>query len=433
MQSTIKRLPKSVVEIRVVAEHDDIADDLKRAAMELSSQRPIEGFRPGKAPYERVKTAYGEAAIYEAAMHDIVRRSYVKAVKEHDLHTFGEPSINVTKLAPGNPVEYTATVSLVPKVLKMADVRDITVDTYPAGAEDSDVDGTLKELQRMQTKEVAVERAAGEKDKIVVDMDMSKGGVPLDGGQTKDHGIYLDQEAYIPGLKEQMLGLGRDAEKTFSLRFPKDHYQKHLAGTDVDFRVKVKGVYELQHPELDDAFAKALGQENIGALRDLLRANIDKDKKDKEQQRMDNEVFEKLVDKSKFEDIPDDIVNIETNRMLSELKHSVNDRGVEFDQYLESIKKTLDELKLEMIPQAIKRVKTALLMREIAEKEGIAAEDGEVLEELQNLINAYSNDAKIQEQLRSEEYQDYLRTSIRNRKVVDFLRDNVRKKERKKK
>jgi trigger factor len=425
MSSTIKKLSKGEVEVAVTVDVADIEKDLEHAAHHLSEAKPIDGFRPGKAPYAQVKARFGEAAILEAALDDIVRRTYVAAVKEHDLHTFGEPSVSVTKLAPGNPVEYVAIVTLVPKVLKLADPRKLTVDEYPTDVEDSDVEGTLKELQKMQTKEVVVDRASTAKDKVVLDMDMSKANVPLDGGQARDHGVYMDQEAYIPGLKEQLLGLKKGDKKKFALSFPKDHYQKHLAGTDVDFDVTIKDVFELQHPELNDEFAKTLGKDSIADLKQLLTDNIGKDKKNKEQERLDVAMLEKLADGSKFEEIPEKILNIEVNRMLAEYKHSINEKGLEFEDFLMSLKKTVDDLRVEFAVQAAKRVKTALIMRELAETEHIEVTDVELLEETNTMMNSYSHDAKLQERLRSEEYQDYLRTSIRNRKVMDFLRDAV--------
>ncbi len=425
MQHTVKNLPKGMVEISVHIPVDEAKDALERAAQELSSQRPIDGFRPGKAPFDAVKSRFGEMAIYEAALPALVRRSYVKVVTEAHVHTYGEPQINVTKLVPGNPVEYVATVAVIPHVESLADFRALKVEAKATKVEEKQIDDTVKEIQRMQTKEVRVERESRAGDKVVVDMDLSQANVPLEGGQARNHGIYLDEDYYIPGVKEQVTGVKAGDKKNFTLKFPESHFQKNIAGKDIEFAVTVNEVYELQHPELTDEFAKSVGQESVAKLRELLRGNIEKETKEKELQRAELEVLETLVEKSKFGEIPDIAVNHEVERMLEELKHGVSHRGIEFADYLQNIGKTVDELKLEFASQAIKRVKTAILIREVAEREHIEATDEELLTEVQNLINEHKNDAEMQERIRGEEYQDYLRTTIRNRKVIDLLRTAI--------
>ncbi|KPJ84761.1 hypothetical protein AMJ57_05525 [Parcubacteria bacterium SG8_24] len=414
-----------MAELTIEVSPEEARPQLEKAAKELSSRQKIEGFRPGKASYDTVKTRFGETAIYEEALPDIVRKSYVQAVKENELRAFGEPTINVTKMAAGNPVCYTATVALVPQVLSMPDLKKIKVKPKEIKIEDKEVEESVRQLQKMQTKEARVNREARSGDKIIVDMDLSQGGVTLEGGQARDHSVYLDEEYYIPGFEDQVLGLKEGEKKKFTLKFPTEHFQKHLAGQDVDFEVTLKGIFELIHPELNDEFAKSLGQESMDGLRVLLRGNIEQDAREKERQRVEIEILERIAEKSRFEEIPDQIANAEVERMLHELKHDINNRGLEFEDYLKSIKKTLAELKLDFAPQAIKRIKTALLLREIGLQEKIDAEDQEVMAEIQEMMNRYSENAEVQGQLRSDEYQDYVRTSLRNRKVLEFLRQTV--------
>jgi trigger factor len=298
--------------------------------------------------------------------------------------------------------------------------KAVTVD-------DKAVDATLKDLQRMQTKESSVDREVREHDKVVVDMDLSADNVPLEGGQARDHGIYLDEEYYIPGLKEQVLGLKKGDKKTFKLRFPQTHYQKHLAGREVDFAVTVKDVLQLDHPALDDAFARTLGQENLAKIRELIRGNIKEEADEKEKQRTELEALDKLVEKSKFEEIPEIMIATEVDRMIGELRENLGKRGVEFPEYLTNIKKTEADLRVEFAPQAVKRVKTALVIREVGTKERIEVTDADVLSEVQKLMNAYSGNADVQAQLRTDDYQAYLRSTLRNRKVVDLLRETATK------
>lgn len=428
MLCTTKKLPKGMVEISCEIPLDEFKNEIENAARELSEKKPIDGYRPGKAPLDVVKARFGEMALYEGALPTVVRKHYVKAVVENHVHSYGEPSINVTKLAPGNPIAFTATVAAIPDVTSLADFRKVKVSTKDAVVADDQIDGALKDLQRMQTKEIRVTREARDKDKIVVDMDLSQAGVPLDGGQARNHGIYLDEEYYIPGLKEKVLGMKEGEKREFTLKFPENHFQKTLAGKDTDFSVTLKEVYELRHPPVDDALAKMLGQESLAKLKEIIRGNMKTEADEKERQRLELEILDTLVDKSKFEDVPEKVLSDEVARMIDELKHGIAERGVTFEDYLVNIKKTIDDLRMDFMPQAVKRVKTAILIREIGEKEKVEVSDAEVLAEVHDLMNRYSENAEAQEQIRTEEYQDYIRTSLRNRKVLAMLREAAVKK-----
>ena len=282
MLCTTKKLPKGMVEVSCEIPLDEIKNELEAAVRQLSEQKPIQGFRPGKAPADVVKARFGEMAVYEAALPAVVRKHFVKAITENKIHSYGEPGINVTKLAPGNPIAFTATVAAVPDVTSLADFRKVKVAAKQPVVEDAKVDGALKDLQHMHTKEVRASREARDKDKIVVDMDLSLAGVPLDGGQARNHGIYLDEDYYIPGLKEKVLGMKKGEKREFTLKFLDTHYQKMIAGKDVGFAVTLKEVYELQHPPIDDALAKTVGQESLEKLRTLIKTNMQTEADEKE-------------------------------------------------------------------------------------------------------------------------------------------------------
>lgn len=425
MSYTAKKLPKGMIEISVDVPLEEISTDLERAAVHITEEKPIQGYRPGKAPYDIVKSRYGDMAIYEQALADIVRRTYVKAVLAEHLQTYGQPRINVTKLVPGNPISFTATVAVIPHVSTLADFRNLKVESKTPETEDRQVEEALKELQKMQTKEIRAAREVKSGDKVVVDIDLSRGGVALDGGQARGHGIYLDEDYYVPGVKDQVVGLKEGDKKSFTLKFPKEHYQKHLAGQDVDFALTVTEVYELRHPVLDDEFARSLGQESVAKLRETLKKNMEEDAAAKERQRAELELLEKLVEKSKFEELPEVLLNDEIERMMAELKEGLAGRGVEFADYLKNIGKTADQLKLEFSMQAAKRMKTAILIREIAERERIEVDDSELLREVEKLMNSSSGDPETQAKIRGEEYQGYLRTNLRNRKVIELLRRSI--------
>ena len=194
MAYTSKKLPKNVLEFSFEIPAEEIKGDLDRAVQTISQNTKIDGFRPGKASFDAVKGRVGEMAIYEQALPDIVRRNFVTAIRDEKLRTYGEPKINVTQLAPGNTITFTAEVALVPNITSLADFRKITVKRKEVKVDDKKVDDAIGAISKMQTKEIRVTREVKDGDKIVVDMNLSLAGVPIEGGQAKDHGIYLTRK-----------------------------------------------------------------------------------------------------------------------------------------------------------------------------------------------------------------------------------------------
>lgn len=428
MTYTIKDLPKSQKEVKVTVPPEELKPYMERAAAGLSQKVKIEGFRPGKASYDIVAKRVGEMNILEEALPNVVRKQLVEIIGKEKLETVGEPSINVEKAAPGNEVVFAATLTMLPEVKKLADYKSIRIQPKDVTVKDEDVERVIGELRKMQRVEREVEREVGKGDKATVDMSMAIDHVAVEGGDAKGHGIYLDEPYYVPGLNEQLLGMKKGDRKVFKLTFPKDHFNKNLAGKEVEFTVDLKGVHQVENPDVDEAFAKRLGQESVEKLRTLLRQNLQNEADLKEEQRQEVAAIEELVKKSEIDELPDVLVTGEAKKMIHELEHSVADQGGEFGDYLKSIKKTQNDLLLEFAPQAAQRVKSMVLMREIAKRENLEPTDKDILDEQLKLINMYADDAQTQERIRSEDGEEYVRGMLKNRNVLAFIRETCVKK-----
>jgi len=422
MQINSQKLEKNQMELIIEVPLEEAQSNLEAAARRLSMDTKIEGFRPGKAPYDMIKSRVGEMAIIEEAINDIVQKTFSKAIKDENLLTIGLPKIEIQKMAPDNPIVYKATVSLLPK-MKLADLEKIKVKKKKIEVTQEKIDKTIEELRKMQKKEVLTDKPAGKTDKVVVDMDMFLDKVPVEGGQAKDHQVYLTDTHYVPGLQDKLVGVKKNETKEFNLPFPEEHYNKALAGKNVDFKIKVKDVFEVQLPELNDQFAQAIGFETVDDLTKQVKGNIRYEDEQKEEQRLDGEVVEEIIKKSEFEELPDALVDAEIEKMVHELEHSISSQGLKFEDYLQHIKKTKEELKKEFIAQAEKRVKGALIMREIADAQKTEVSDKELQEEVDKLLEMYKDDQKTQESVKEEGYQEFLRNVITNRKVIAYLKE----------
>ena len=424
MKFETKQLEKSQAELTITVQPDDYKKYLEQAARAISEHTTIKGFRPGHATYDQVKQRVGEMKIYEAALEYIVRNFFEEAVKEADLETIGMPQIEMEKLAPDNEIVFKATVALLPKIT-LCDIEKIKADRKPKKIKDENVDAVIEDVQKMRASEAIKNGPAAKEDKIVVDMDMLLDGVALEGGQTKNHGIYLSEEYYIPGLQKELEGLKKDDEKSFKLKMPKNHYQKQTADKEVEFKVKVKEVFTQQLPELNDELARGLGQESMEALRKLVRENLTAEANQKEEQRIEASILEQLVEKSKIGDIPEILITAEKDKMFFELKRGVERQGMEWEKYLESIKKTEEELVKEFNEQAEKRAKAALISRALATENGLTPTKEEIDHEINIIRETYKDDQDAQQNLDRPEVRETLATMIKNRKVLEWVKKQI--------
>lgn len=405
---------------------DEVQPFLEDAAEKLSETTSIPGFRPGKAGFEIVKQRFGETKIMEDALESIVRRMYVKAILDKEIDTIGSPKINVEKMAPGNDLVFTAEATRMPRVIHLTDFHKLSLESRTPVVEEKEIDLALKDLTRMQTKEVRAgsDSIVNDKNKVVLAMNIKKDGVAIEGGQSLNHAIYLPEDYYIPGFKDQIIGMKEGETKTFTLPFPKEHVQEFLAGRDVDFEIELKEIFHLEPPSFDDSFATSLGIKDFQTMKDLIRKNLLIEKLQAESLRQEKETLELIANKTQIENIPNLLLNEELEKMIHELKHRVEEQGMEFEKYIMSLKKTLPQIKIDFTPQALMRIRVAIILKEIAKQENVSVTNEELDKELDEIASRYE-DAEAKKQIYTPDYRQYIEHIATNRKVIDLVKKVV--------
>ncbi|MBP9762762.1 trigger factor [Patescibacteria group bacterium] len=420
----VTHLPKSEVKLEFTVSPEEARPYLEEAVKELSSSRPIPGFRPGKVPFADGMRLYGPMVVLEASLERIIRSAYVRAVVDKQLSPVGSPSVNVDQITPDQPIKFTIIAPLEPTVTKLPEPKDCSVERKGTKIEEKQIDETIDQVRKMRRVESPVERAATADDLVVIDLEMKKDNVIIDGGAGTGYRVYLSEEHYIPGFSKELVGIKAGDERTFTLPFPKEHYQKHVAGHNIDFTVKAKQVFELQLPEMDEAFTKSLGAESVEDLRKKVRENMEQEANQKSDEAAEIAMLEQLSEKATFSDIPEILVNEEVRRMLGELQQGIDQQGMKWDDYLSSIKKTMDDLKLEFAPQAVRRIKSAVLIKAFAKQANIEVNDTEVDEEIDHILTSLrKGDNETRERVSSPDYREYVMVQMRNRKALEWLKD----------
>ena len=425
MNIQINTLPNSTVELTLEIEPPEYQPFLERAATQISTDTKINGFRPGSAPYHIIKQKFGEAEILKQALNDIISHTFIKAIQEKKLDTIGQPEINVTKIAPGNNLVYKARVIIIPEI-KLADLDSITLKKIEVEVKDKEIDHTLKHLAQTRATQTLVEQPTQDKNLVKLDYDISINNVPQENGQQKDFEVYLGEKHMVPGFEEHIIGLKAGETKKFDIKFPDDYFQKNLADKTCTFNVKIKEVYKLNIPKINDEFAKQLGKfKNLDELKKQIKQNILLEKENKHNKELEQDILKKIIDKSEFNQLPDKIIDNEIESILHELEHDLATKGLKLESWLDNMKKNLEQFKKDLRPQAEVRAKSALVIRQVSQKEKIKVDEKEIDDQIKQLSEIYKNDKETLNQLKSPAYRNYLANLMTNQKTMDWLKKKI--------
>ena len=396
--------------LTVEVEPDQMDEMKRRAANKLSRRVKIPGFRPGKAPYPVIQRTVGEAAIVEEALDLLVEDIYPKVIKEAKIEPYGPGKLeNVVSL---EPVTLVFVIPLDAEVT-LGDYRSMRKPYEPKLVTDQDVADAIKELQERQALVEPVERAAQEGDVVTVRLSgerkddeenkvlLSERSVPvIIRSADKDEWLFA-------GFSKNFIGLMAGAEGSVEHTFPADSEHEELQGVTAEFRYAIENVKSRTLPDLDDVFAKSLGDfETVEALRDNVRTALEVQSKAAYNETYDNEIIEETIESSQFI-YPPQMLDTEIDQAIKDLENRLNQQSLDMDIYLKSRNKDLDGLREELKPSAEKRLKRALVMFELGRVEDIQIKQEELEAEA---INTF----------------DYLQRSLPERDARRLTNRNIR-------
>lgn len=308
-----------------------------------------------------------------------------------------------------------------PILIELADYKGLKTKKNQLKIEKHELEKSLDYLKNSRAKIVTVNRPAEKGNRIEVDFEVRHGGVKIENGTSKNHPLILGEGRFIPGFEKQIEGMSKGEEKNFSLKIPADWPDKSIADKNLDFTVKMNLVQERQIPELNDEFAKSLGNFNsLEELKKSVEEGLFREKETKEMQRIKIELIEKVAEKSKLE-IPESMVSEELEKMINEFKFSISGLGLDFEKYLQEINKNIDGLKKDWKSQAEKRVRIAICLKAIAEKEKIEVNDEEVENKINEELKNYPNIDEVKKNIDLNVLKEYTKDVLRNEKVLGLL------------
>lgn len=426
MNVSLKKLGKSEVEIKVSIPWGEWQAFTEKAAEEISQDVKIKGFRPGKAPKNMVEQKVGKGSVLETAARKAIQKTYPEAIQKEKIEALGSPQIEITKLAEGNELEYTAVTATMPEVIIKSWQKEIQKinKNHNNKKNETTEEEVVKELERLaksRVKLVTVNREARKGDSVEISFQVSRAGVPIENGTSRNHLMVLGSGAFIPGFEDNIIGMKEQEEKEFELKFPDKYHDKNLEGKPATFKVKVNLVQDRQTPEISDDFARSLGKfENLEALKKNLRDGLLEEKKEKQKEQRRTDFLDKLVDLMEIE-LPEILLHAETHKMIEEFKSQIQGMGMEMEAYLQNMKKTEEDLEKEWSSQAEKRVKASLALEEIAKIMNITVPSKDIEEEMNKILQSYKNVKDAEKNIDMERLYNYVKGNLTNEKVFRYL------------
>ena len=414
-----EKLEKSRVALTIETSAEEFEAAVNKAYLKMRGKINVPGFRVGKAPRKIIEKMYGAEVFYEEAVNIILPDAYEAAVKEQGLETVGYPQVELESCTKDGVV-FKCTVAVYPEV-KLGQYKGLEAPKAEVKVAAADVNARLKEMADRNSRLVSVERAVKKGDTADIDFEGFDNGVAFDGGKGENFDLEIGSGSFVPGFEEQLIGMKAGEEKDIDITFP-ENYTPELAGKPVVFHVKVNEVKVKEVPAIDDEFAKDVSE--FDTLKDL-KADIKKKitaERTEAAQRAFEDVLMAKVAEGVEADIPQEMVELQAERMMEQFKQQLASQGIPFDQYLKMTGTTEADFRQQAEGPASEQVKMDLAVEAIIKAEGLEASDEDVENEMKSVAEKYGMDLDtVKKYLRPEDVKE----QVVREKVMKLVADNA--------
>ncbi|HEY8490522.1 MAG TPA: trigger factor [Dehalococcoidia bacterium] len=415
MKVTAERIPDSQVLLEIEVDPERVERSIERASRKVANRVRIPGFRPGKAPRSVVERLMGRDALLREALDELVPDAYREALEQQDISPIDQPSIELVQL---DPLVFKATVPVQPTV-DLGDYRAVRVPREPVELSEELVDQTLENLRRRYATLEPVDRPVQEGDYVRADVRAEVEGETVLDQKDAEFPVREDVLVSLPGLAAGLTGAEKGAEREFSHQVPEDAEPERFRGKTIAYRVTVHDVKEERLPELNDDFARQVGEgfETLEELRARIRDDIRQAAEDEAEARYRDQVVSRLLEQARLE-YPPILVEREVDRLIRDRTGQAQD----LQTYLRQTRTTEEELRQQLEPEARLHVERSLVLTQVAEAEQVTVEEPEVEAELDRMAAAAGPQG---EQLRqifdTPNGREAIRRSLLTRKTLDRL------------
>ena len=423
MQVTVEDLSTVKKVLHVEIPEKVVVGELDKAYKDLKKNAKVKGFRPGKTPRTVLERLYKKDVNADVSSK-LIQESLIDAIKEAELNIVGRPEIEPPIADGKGPYKYDATVEIEPEI-ETVDFKGLALkkNLYRVSAEE--MDAQLKMLQKnlAQQKTLEEDRPAQEGDFVLVDYEGFKDGKPFAETQkTENFTLKIGDGPILKEFDEQLIGMSTGETREVKVHFPEDYFNNKVANLEITFNVKLNGIREVVLPEIDDEFAKDLGQyETLKQLKEEISSNLLKGYEKRSDQEVQEQIFTALLEKVNFE-VPDSLIAFELAGIIEEVERTLTYHG----SSLEERSLTKEDLAKKYRDTAIKQVRRRLLLKKIVEQENLTLSDEEMENGYKDMAKAFN---KPVEEIKNFYKQkdsniEFLKTSLLEKKALKLIIEN---------
>jgi trigger factor len=428
MQTTLKELPDSRVEVQAEVPAEDVQRAANRTARAMARELRLPGFRKGKAPPNLVIQRMGFAAVLSEAVRDALPEWYERALLDAAITPIGDPDIELvsTPEAEGEPLGFKFTVGVRPQA-ELGDYKGLEVGREDKEVDEEVVDTEVDRIREGFARLEPVERASQEGDAVLIDFEGFVDGQPFQGGKADDYLLTLGSGQLIDNFEDQLTGAGPGDEVEVEVTFPDDYQEEKLAGEDAVFKVRVKEVREKILPELDDDFASDASEfETLEELRGDIREKVGSALNSRAEEDFRIAAVDAAVDNATVE-IPDEIVTARATERWERMERQLAQQGMDPNVFLQMQGKTRDELIAESRPDAERELKREAVVTAIAAAEELEVSEGEMVEALEHSAeHERTTPEKLLARLRENGRDAVIREDLLARKAIELVAEQAK-------
>jgi trigger factor len=409
-------------QLDVTVDETEVAKSLDGAYRKIVKEVNIPGFRKGKAPRHLIEARYGVEALYQDAIDILLPQAYEFALGESKLEPIDRPEVDVIEFEKGKEAVMRFVIQL-PPTITLGEYKGIEVTQAEATVSDEQVEAELAKLQQQHVRLVDATAEVVDTGHLVnINYAGRVDGELFDGGSAENQNLEIGSGSFIPGFEEQVIGMQRDEERDITVTFPAEYHSEDLAGKEAVFSIKLNDIKEKVMPELNDDFAKEISEhETMDDLRAEHREKLVAAAERNRKTQIENAVVSAAVEAATVE-IPSVMVEGEIDSMIEDLKFNLSRSGLEFDMYLQYLGKTEDEMRTDFAAGAGTRVKTRLVIDEIAKAEAVEVTEEDLELHLEEMARPYGQTGQQAREMLAERGQLHaVRESLVSSKTIDLM------------
>lgn len=426
MSVQVENLEKNMAKLTIEVAAEEVEKAIQEAYLKEKNKISLSGFRKGKVPRKMIEKMYGAGVFYEDAANTLIQGNYPAAADESGIDIVSRPTIDIVQIESGKPFIFTAEVAVRPEV-KLGKYLGVQVTKIDTSVSEDEVAEALEKERNNNARTVTVtDRPAANGDTVVIDFEGFVDGVAFEGGKGENHSLELGSHSFIDTFEDQLVGKNAEDEVEVNVTFPEQYQAAELAGKPAMFKVKIHEIKTKELPQLDDEFAQDVSEfDTLAEYKEDVKKRLTEQKENEAKRTKEDEAIQKIIDKSEME-LPEAMIETQCENMVNEFAQRIAQSGLSMEQYMQFSGLTIEKLKEQVRPEAETRIKSSLVLEQIAKEENIEVTEEDIDAEVTKMAAAYGMEADKLKEYMGDAEKESMKRDISVTKAVALIMDNVK-------